>query len=175
MNSFKSISKSVRGDWLPRIDFVVDYPVREVWPLIVRWDLWVHDKPVTHVSGEADQLGTIKKVSFMKDGKEVSCFLFQIVRLIQDVRLVSRVLPLPAPIDGFESFRGYTIFNLFNLGEGKTLVSYETVCDCESTLLSEEEAEAVIGTQADADTVNHWHAHYIPELKRLLAEARSTK
>lgn len=175
MSSFKLISTSLRGDWLPRIDFVVDYPVEEVWPLIVRWDRWVLDKRVTHIGGEADQLGAIKKVADFKDGVEGAYFILQIVRLIPNVRMVSRTLPIPEPYEGFQVFRGYAIFNLFSLGDRRTLVSYETTCECESSLMTEEKMGTVIGIKAEEDSVPHWEAHYIPALKKLLAEGRPKK
>lgn len=168
MNSQASVAKPTIIDWLPRIDFIIDHPAEDVWPLVVHWERWIEDYRSEHVSGERDAVGEIKKISKLgEDGKVTGYFFNEIVRLIPKERLVYRVLPLEEPAFGLERIRGYEMFNVYEMN-GKTLVTYQTVAQLETSLMSQEELNAAFGQQANANAVRMWSETYVPKLRKLL-------
>jgi uncharacterized protein YndB with AHSA1/START domain len=159
-------------DWLPHIDFVLDHPVEKVWPFIVDWDAWMPDKVCEHVSGPVDAAGEIQSVVTLADGEPVSTIHAEVVRFEPERRIVSRILPIrdPAGLGGIEAARGHMIFNVFPLPGDRTLVAYETVSEMESGSLGQDEFASRFA-QAELAGAEHWLTDYVPELKRLLAEA----
>jgi hypothetical protein len=160
-------------DWLPHIDFVLDHPVKDVWPRLVHWDDWISGYECEHVSGPVDAVGERKKVIFWKDetGSDTGHFFVEIVRLEPERRFVYRLLPLPEEeqLEGVAFARGHEIFNVYALSDKQTLVSYETVAELESSRMGESDFTALYAGQ-EAATSPHWLSQFVPELKRLLEE-----
>jgi hypothetical protein len=153
------------ADWLPRIDFLLDFSAEDVWPLVIHWEKWIRTYHCENVSGRADEVGEIKKISKLDpEGKSTRHFFVEVVRLAPKERLVYRIL-LPEESD-LEAASGYEIFNLFDLG-GRTLVSYETVAQLVTSKVDQGALDARVHRD-HAAAQNDWANKYIPELQRLL-------
>jgi uncharacterized protein YndB with AHSA1/START domain len=165
---------SVHVDWLPHIHFVLDHPSREVWPRLVHWDEWISGYKCEHVSGPVDAAGETKRITYWQEetGTGTGHFFVEVVRLEPERRLVYRLLPLPDddPQPGGIGFqRGHEIFNVYELSDNQTLVTYETVAELESSTVEQSEFAASHAAE-EAAVSSHWLGDYVPELKRLLAE-----
>jgi uncharacterized protein YndB with AHSA1/START domain len=159
-------------DWVPRVDFVLDHPVEAVWPYLFDWNEWMMDKRLEHVSGPKDAPGEQLRVATVKDGKEVNSFLTEIVRVEPEKRVVYRLLLRPDGTFGLadvDRARGHMIFNLYPLDGNRTLLSFESVAEMESSTLGQEEMTAQFDA-VEAAGAPHWLEHYVPELERLLKE-----
>jgi len=157
-----------RIDWLPRIDFFLDHPAKDVWPLLVHWEKWIKTYRSEHVSGPIDAVGEIKKISSLApDGSVSGYFLIEIVRLVPKERLAYRILSRAefslAPV---EAIHGYEIFNVYEIG-GRTLVTYQTIAEMETSKLSQAEFDAQNAKDLEVG-VRSWHEMYVPELRKLL-------
>jgi hypothetical protein len=161
-------------DWLPHIDFVLDHPGREVWPRLVHWEEWISGYRCEHVSGSVDAPGERKRVTYWDEETDssVADFFVEVVRLEPGRRLVYRLLPLPdgdVQPGGIGFQRGHEIFNLYELSDNQTLVTYETVAELESSTVEQSEFDATHVAE-EAAASSSWLGEYVPELKRLLAE-----
>jgi hypothetical protein len=155
------------AEWLPHAQAVLDSPPEEVWPLVLRWDRWIKDYRVEHVSGERDAVGERKRVSLLDESGQVSgSFSVEVVRLVPNQRLAYRLLPLEKPAFGYERVQGYEIFDLYEVGD-KTLVTYQTVARVKSALMTQPDFDMHVkkGLEAGARA---WREKYWPELRKLL-------
>jgi hypothetical protein len=164
---------SAHVDWLPHAHFVLDHPVREVWPYLLHWEEWISGYECEHVSGPVDAVGEKKRITFWQDetGDTTGHFFAEIVRLDPERRLVYRLLPLPGEeqLPGVGFARGHEIFNAYEQSENQTLVTYETVAELESSTMKQDDFGALYGEQ-EAGSSPRWLENHVPELKRLLAE-----
>jgi hypothetical protein len=162
-------------DWLPHTHFVLDHPVRDVWPHLLHWEEWIDGYECEHVSGPVDGVGEKKRVTFWQGegGGATGHFFAEIVRLEPERRLVYRLLPLPddEQLPGVGYARGHEIFNVYELAENRTLVSYQTVAELESSTMPQDEFTSVYSEQEAASTPR-WLDNHVPQLKRLLKEGR---
>jgi len=162
-------------DWLPHVHFVLEYPVREVWPYLVHWEEWVGDFECEHVSGPVDAVGEQKRITFWHGdaGNATRYFFAELVRLEPERRLVYRLLPLQdeEQLPGVESARGHEIFNLYELSENQTLLAHESVAELESSAIGQDEFTRMHREQ-EAAMAPRWLDNYVPRLKQLLAEGR---
>jgi uncharacterized protein YndB with AHSA1/START domain len=171
----EQVAAAAHVDWLPHVHFVLDHPVREVWPHLLHWEEWIGGYECEHVSGPVDAVGEKKRVTFWKDehAGATGHFFAEIVRLEPERRLVYRLLPLPEEeqLPGVEFARGHEIFNLYELSEDQTLVTYETVVELESSTMEQDGFTSMYREQ-EAGSPSRWLDNYVPELERLLAEGR---
>lgn len=163
---------TARADWLPRVDFVLDCKAERVWPLLHQWDMWINGYRCEHVAGEPGKVGEIRKHSQLADdGTILGHYCVEVVRLIPHRRIVYRIVPLEEPFLNIENMRGYLIFNLYEIGDRSTLVTYESVVELESSLESQEEFSARWNQPElavkDVD-MEVWSQTYIPALQELL-------
>jgi uncharacterized protein YndB with AHSA1/START domain len=169
----EQVAANAHVDWLPHVHFVLDHPVREVWPHLVHWEEWIAGYECEHVSGPVDAPGEKKRITFWQDesGSTTGHFFAEIVRLEPERRLVYRLLPLPADeqLPGVQFARGHEIFNVYELTADRTLVTYETVAELESSTM-DEGAFTALYTEQEADASPRWLDHYVPELERRLGE-----
>lgn len=161
-------------DWLPHVQFVLPYPRSKVWPRLVRWDEWITDYECEHESGPVDAPGEVKRVTYQNDdGSSAGHFFIEVVRLEPERRLVYRLLPLTedeaVQPGGVGAQRGHEIFNVYELSENQTLVTYETVAELESSTVEQSEFAAT-HAEEEAAVSPHWLGDYVPVLERLLAE-----
>src|SRR5258707_3907891 len=103
------------ANWLPRIDFILEHPIEQVWPIILDWKAWMNDFRIEHVSGPTDQVGEIDRMSYVdKSGKTTDGgFLLELVEISPEMRLVYRLLPLKESYGLVDSMHGYEVFNLY--------------------------------------------------------------
>jgi len=169
----EEVAASARVDWLPHVHFVMDRPVREVWPRLVHWEEWIGGYECEHVSGPVDAPGEKKRITFWQDETVGTAghFFAEIVRLEPERRLVYRLLPLPGEeqLPGVGFARGHEIFNVYELSENQTLVTYETVAELESSTMRQGDFTAMYAEQ-EAASSPRWLGHYVPQLERLLDE-----
>jgi hypothetical protein len=176
VQSAEQAAATAHVDWLPHVEFVLDHPRSKVWPRLVHWDDWISGYECEHVSGPVDAPGEIKGITYQnEDGSSAGHFFVQVVRLEPERRLVYRLLPLTedeaGQPGGVGSQRGHEIFNVYELSEDQTLVTYETVAELESFAVGQSEFAAV-HAEEEAAVSSHWLGDYVPELERLLAEGR---
>jgi uncharacterized protein YndB with AHSA1/START domain len=176
MPSTSDVAARAHVDWLPHVQFVLDHPRSKVWPRLVHWDEWISGYECEHESGPVDGTGEIKRITYQgEDGTSAGHFFVEVVRLEPEQRLVYRLLPLTegeADQPGGVSFqRGHEIFNVYELSEHQTLVTYETVAELESSTLEQSEF-ATMHAGEEAAVSSHWLGDFVPELERLLAEDR---
>jgi hypothetical protein len=171
MSSAENRAYVSTADWLPHVEFMVDHPPEVVWPLIVHWERWIKDYRLEHLSGERDQVGERKRISLLdQNGVVAGFFSVEVVRLTPAKQLAYRILPLEQPAFGYDAVRGYEIFRLYDL-HGKTLVTYQTVAQVESSHMQQADFDVHVRQSLDSGS-RAWPEKYIPELRRLLqAEA----
>lgn len=158
------------ADWLPHVEFVLDHRPEVVWPLIVHWERWITDYRVEHLSGEPDQVGERKRISLLDQSGAVSgYFSVEVVRLTPAKQLAYRILPLEQPAFGYDAVRGFEIFRLYEM-HGKTLVTYQTVAQLESSRMAQAAFDVHVQQSLEAGS-RAWPEKYIPELHRLLQAA----
>jgi len=166
-------AQTARVDWLPHVHFVLDHPVGEVWPYLVHWEEWISGYECEHVSGPVDAVGEKKRITFWQDddGSPPGHFFAEVVRLEPERRLVYRLLPFPEEeqVPGVTAARGHEIFNAYPLSESRTLVTYETVAELESSSMDADAFTTLYGEQ-EAASPSRWLETYVPALERLLRE-----
>jgi hypothetical protein len=158
------------ADWLPHFDFVLDSAPADVWPLVVHWERWIKDYRVEHISGQQDAVGERKQITLLdQSGKASGHFSVEVVRFLPGKQLAYRILPLEEPAFGYDAVRGYEIFRLYDL-RGKTLVTYQTVAQLESSRMQQADFDVHVQQSLEAGS-RAWPEKYIPELRRLLQTA----
>lgn len=156
------------SDWLPHAQCVLDQPPQIVWPHVLRWDEWIRDYRLEHLTGQKDAVGERKRVSLLDEAGNVSgSFHVQVAALVPNTRLAYRILPFEKPAFGFERVQGYELFNLYDLG-AKTLLMYQTIASVETSLMPQEQFATHVSNALQAGG-GAWNEKYWPELRRRLA------
>ena len=173
MPSTGEVAASAHFDWLPHIHFVLDHPGKVVWPRLVHWEEWISGYRCEHVSGPVAAPGETKRVTYWDEetGSSIAHFFVEVARLEPGRRLVYRLLPLPdgdVQPGGIGFQRGHEVFNLYELSDSQTLVTYETVAELESSTVEQSEFSATHVAE-EAAAASSWLGDYVPELERLLA------
>jgi hypothetical protein len=159
-------------DWVLRIDFTLDYPVEAVWPLVVDAGEWIPTHRNEHVSGPRNAVGEIIRIWYSDEtsGEELGSFPVEVASFIENHSLIYKFLPAEQELvgTGTDTLIGFEGFNLFPLGEQRTLGTMSQYAVAESTTRTRDELRASIA-ETNERLERLWRETYLPRLNKLLA------
>jgi hypothetical protein len=161
------VATNAHVDWRSRIEFELDHPSAEVWPPMVAWDSWMHDKVAGSVIGPKDGVGEINRVGTLKDDEERQPLLLQ-----ARPRGAGEAARVPAGTAPRAARRGRpraSDLHAVRVAGGPDARVYETVGEMESSTLDQDEMTAQYAA-AEAAGAPHWLELYAPGLERSLKE-----
>ena len=151
---------------LIRIEFVLDYPAKKVWPYIIDRQSWITIFPSKTVAGSPGEEGEVVRVQVVSENAIVGEYFAKTLRVIPGRQLVIKWLPPKMSPDGIDTLRGYDVYDLEEI-DGKTKVIFQTFQEHTSRQWSEEDFHLIMKAGGELGH-KRWREDYIPALRILL-------
>lgn len=166
-----TVSQRVEFDLLIRIEFILDYSMKVVWPHLLDTRAWITEFPIKVIDGERGEEGEIIQIAIMSEEEVIDKYFAKRIKVIPNHQIIWKYLPHMKPASAMFTLNGYDVYELREIN-GKTHVSFQTFQEYSTSQISEEELSSLMETSANLGK-KMWLESYIPKLKELLEkEAR---
>jgi len=156
-------------DQLIRVEFILDYPVKLVWPHIVDRRAWIKTFQIETVAGVRGEEGEVIRISVMSGKEVVDEYFSKTVKVIPNKQVIMKYLPHLKHIGAIYILRGYDVYELQEIN-GKTHVTFQTFQEYSASQIPEEDLRSSMESAAELGK-KMWFEGYIPELKKLLQKS----
>ena len=160
-------------DQLIRVEFILDYPAKVVWPYIVDRRAWIKTFPIKTVAGLRGKEGEIIRISVMSGEKTVEEYFSKTVKVIPNKQVILKYLPQLKKAGAVYTLRGYDVYELQELN-GKTHVIFQTFQEYSASQIPEEDLRSSMESAGELGK-KMWLEDYIPELEKLLQKSIKSK